>query len=190
MYTIYSLQLHELHEYNFSNHPWNLFAQLNNDPRFFFTVEGAKLRDQVAAHFHFWCLKRKRKVAEGNCKRVQWRGRPGRERTVSPRGGLTSCGLITSFLGRKVGGPWLNTGRERKLVVKHWRGGRGSSVRPSTFPILEARNLFSIRSSSNLRRWCLPQTSQTKTILRIFNGNIKEIIFVRRRWAGMIEIIY
>lgn len=130
MYTIYSLQLHELHEYNFSNHPWNLFAQLNNDPRFFFTVEGAKLRDQVAAHFHFWCLKRKRKVAEGNCKRVQWRGRPGRERTVSPRGGLTSCGLITSFLGRKVGGPWLNTGRERKLVVKHWRGGRGPSIHP------------------------------------------------------------
>lgn len=188
MYTIYSLQLHELHEYNFSNHPWNLFAQLNNDPRFFFTVEGAKLRDQVAAHFHFWCLKRKRKVAEGNCKRVQWRGRPGRERTVSPRGGLTSCGLITSFLGRKVGGPWLNTGRERKLVVKHWRGGRGPSIHPP--PSSKRETYFRSARAQNLRRWCLPQTSQTKTILRIFNGNIKEIIFVRRRWAGMIEIIY
>lgn len=98
--------------------------------KIFFHGRRAKLRDQVAAHFHFWCLKRKRKVAEGNCKRVQWRGRPGRERTVSPRGGLTSCGLITSFLGRKVGGPWLNTGRERKLVVKHWRGGRGPSIHP------------------------------------------------------------
>lgn len=135
--------------------------------KIFFHGRRAKLRDQVAAHFHFWCLKRKRKVAEGNCKRVQWgAGQAARERrTVSPRGGLTSCGLITSFLGRKVGGPWLNTGRERKLVMKHWRGGRGPSIHPP--PSSKRETYFRSARAQNLRRWCLPQTSQTKTILRI-----------------------
>lgn len=189
MYTIYSLQLHELHEYNFSNHPWNLFAQLNNDPRFFFTVEGPNyaIKWPPTSISGVWRgnEKSRRVIANG------YNGGPARpreRRTVSPRGGLTSCGLITSFLGRKVGGPWLNTGRERKLVVKHWRGGRGPSIHPP--PSSKRETYFRSARAQNLRRWCLPQTSQTKTILRIFNGNIKEIIFVRRRWAGMIEIIY
>lgn len=154
--------------------------------KIFFHGRRAKLRDQVAAHFHFWCLKRKRKVAEGNCKRVQWRGRPGRERTVSPRGGLTSCGLITSFLGRKVGGPWLNTGRERKLVVKHWRGGRGPSVRPSTHPHPRSAKLIFDPLELKLTKMVFTANLADENN----SSNIKEIIFVRRRWAGMIEIIY
>ena len=131
MYTIYSLQLHELHEYNFSNHPWNLFAQLNNDPRFFFTVEGAKLRDQVAAHFHFWCLKRKRKVAEGNCKRVQWgAGQAAREENSQSARRIDFL-RINNFLPRAQSWRAVTKYRPRKKVGRETLTRRARFVRPS-----------------------------------------------------------
>ena len=77
---------------------------------------------------------------------------------------------INNFLRRQgeVRGPWLNTGGERKFLVKH---SRGRPVHPST---LEARNLFSIHSSLSperkLWRRCLPVerfSSDLENILHI-----------------------
>lgn len=119
--------------------------------KIFFHGRRAKLRDQVAAHFHFWCLKRKRKVAEGNCKRVQWgAGQAAREENSQSARRIDFL-RINNFLPRAQSWRAVTKYRPRKKVGRETLTRRARSVHPPT-PILEARNLFSIRSSSKLAK--------------------------------------
>ena len=131
--------------------------------KIFFHGRRAKLRDQVAAHFHFWCLKRKRKVAEGNCKRVQWgAGQAAREENSQSARRIDFL-RINNFLPRAQSWRAVTKYRPRKKVGRETLTRRARSVHP---PSKRETYLRSARAQ-NLRRWCLPQTSQTKTILRI-----------------------
>lgn len=183
MYTIYSLQLHELHEYNFSNHPWNLFAQLNNDPRFFFTVEGPNyaIKWPPTSISGVWRgnEKSRRVIANG------YNGGPARPRENSQSARRIDFLRINNFLPRAQSWRAVTKYRPRKKVGRETLTRRARSVHPPT-PILEARNLFSIRSSSKLAKMVFTANLADENN----SSNIKEIIFVRRRWAGMIEIIY
>lgn len=99
--------------------------------KIFFHGRRAKLRDQVAAHFHFWCLKRKRKVAEGNCKRVQWgAGQAAREENSQSARRIDFL-RINNFLPRAQSWRAVTKYRPRKKVGRETLTRRARFVRPS-----------------------------------------------------------
>lgn len=132
MYTIYSLQLHELHEYNFSNHPWNLFAQLNNDPRFFFTVEGPNyaIKWPPTSISGVWRgnEKSRRVIANG------YNGGPARPRENSQSARRIDFLRINNFLPRAQSWRAVTKYRPRKKVGRETLTRRARSVRPSVHP--------------------------------------------------------
>lgn len=132
MYTIYSLQLHELHEYNFSNHPWNLFAQLNNDPRFFFTVEGPNyaIKWPPTSISGVWRgnEKSRRVIANG------YNGGPARPRENSQSARRIDFLRINNFLPRAQSWRAVTKYRPRKKVGRETLTRRARSVRPSIHP--------------------------------------------------------
>lgn len=115
--------------------------------KIFFHGRRAKLRDQVAAHFHFWCLKRKRKVAEGNCKRVQWGvGQAAREENSQSARRIDFL-RINNFLPRAQSWRAVTKYRPRKKVGRETLTRRARSVRPSIHPPLSSKRETYFRSA-------------------------------------------
>lgn len=132
-----------------------------------------KLRDQVAVQFHFWCLKRTKsrgaEAEEGNCNGYNG----GRER--GEQAARIDFLRINNFLPRAQSWRAVTKYRSRKKVGRETltRRGRGPSVlHPRSakliFDSLELKVVKMVFTANRV-------SSQTKTILRIFNGILRKL---------------